>query len=266
MKQDVDFSAFLNVASNAECRKILAEQRWESGFVCPRCRHTRGYVLKTRDAIECAKCKKQTSSSAGTVFHGMQLLVPFFHAIANICDGKHFSAAEYARQERIDPGTAWEHLHKIRTVIHAEFFNADAIEIPCTLLKMALTKSSSEVEYREVFASTTSAEQIVSVTMMHSEVRHETEMPPDLLHALIAFLLSVFRGVSRKYSQLYLAEFNLIIKRRSIDFRDFLSMCIRGHPSTCHDIADFHSPFIVRVARSAFQQSRVIPIAYSRPS
>jgi hypothetical protein len=262
MKQDFDFSLYENVASKEDCRAIIRSERWPDGFVCPRCKHTHGYALKTRDAIECAKCGRQTSSTAGTTFHGIQKLVPFFKMMTDFSQGKHVSAAEYAREYEIDPGTAWSHLHKIRSVVAAESGITECVDIPCTLLAPALLKKAKD----DVLEGAVSAEpeEIISITIMETVDSPIQNFQNEMVHSVVAFLLSVYRGISRKYSQLYLAEFNWIIRKRVSGIRDFLTMCIRGKPYFRGEITDYCSPFLVRLIRTEFTVSPQSPLTNIR--
>lgn len=73
----IDFSKLpLKADSNADCRSELRDLRWENDFVCRACNHKRAYWIRTRKLYECANklCKKQTSPTAGTQFHGAKKL------------------------------------------------------------------------------------------------------------------------------------------------------------------------------------------------
>src|SRR5437899_590638 len=52
-----------------DCYAFLFRQRWPEGFECPLCRG-RGWQLGRRRLIECCRCHRQTSLTAGTIFHG----------------------------------------------------------------------------------------------------------------------------------------------------------------------------------------------------
>jgi transcription elongation factor Elf1 len=260
MNQNVDIFALENVVSNADCRKVIAGLRWKNGFTCPSCGHTKGYVLKARDAIECAKCRRQTSSTAKTAFHGMRSLVSLFHAMDDFCSGQIISALAFARRERIHYSTAWEQRHKIRTLIERESCTVECIDVPCTLLNMALVKASSESQFDINSHNRKDAHEIVSITLMPTAASPMEYIPADLLHSVLAFLLSIYHGVSRKYCQKYLAEFNWLVKQKHIEFGQLLSIGIRGDPIILRHIEDYRSPFMVRLART---ESIKIPRIYA---
>ena len=52
-----------------QCRAALVRLRWPGGFVCPCCGHREHCVLAGRGLYQCNRCKKQTSPTAGMIFH-----------------------------------------------------------------------------------------------------------------------------------------------------------------------------------------------------
>ena len=63
------------------CLNYLARLRWPDGFVCPSCESTRAWqTAKAR--WMCAACGRQTSVTAGTIFHRIRTpLSTWFAAI-----------------------------------------------------------------------------------------------------------------------------------------------------------------------------------------
>lgn len=58
----------------AACAAWLSAARWPEGYRCPACGHGRAWELATKAwTYECAKCRRQTSVTAGTVMHGSKL-------------------------------------------------------------------------------------------------------------------------------------------------------------------------------------------------
>jgi transposase-like protein len=58
----------------AACARWLFEKRWPEGFRCPGCGHDHGWELdRIRLLVECARCHRQTSVTAGTVLHRSHL-------------------------------------------------------------------------------------------------------------------------------------------------------------------------------------------------
>src|SRR3954465_10654300 len=59
---------------DAACARWLFEKRWPDGFRCPGCGHAKGWELgRGTLLVECARCRRQTSATAGTVLHRSHL-------------------------------------------------------------------------------------------------------------------------------------------------------------------------------------------------
>src|SRR3954466_8561972 len=55
---------------DAACARWLFGKRWPDGFRCPGCGHAKGWELgRGALLVECARCHRQTSVTAGTVLH-----------------------------------------------------------------------------------------------------------------------------------------------------------------------------------------------------
>ena len=66
-------------ATEEACRDYLFALRWPDGFRCPSCGHERAWPVR-KVWFECARCGRQTSVTAGTIFQDtrkpLRLLVP----------------------------------------------------------------------------------------------------------------------------------------------------------------------------------------------
>src|SRR5881392_3094938 len=59
---------------DAACARWLFGKRWPDGFRCPGCGHAEGWELgRGTLLVECARCHRQTSVTAGTVLHRSHL-------------------------------------------------------------------------------------------------------------------------------------------------------------------------------------------------
>jgi transposase-like protein len=106
--------------SERACAKFL--RRWkygDTGFVCPHCAGTRSWYLAARRLDECRSCGKQTSLTAGTMFHkSRKPLRLWFLAIYLFVSGKQgISAMDMMRKLGISYPTAWTWLHKLRGAV-----------------------------------------------------------------------------------------------------------------------------------------------------
>ena len=61
-------------------RAALLPLRWPDGFICPCCGHRGHCVLAGRGLYQCNRRKKQTSPTAGTIFHSTKLPVTLWFA------------------------------------------------------------------------------------------------------------------------------------------------------------------------------------------
>ena len=102
-----------------QCRAALVRLRWPDGFLCPCCGHREHCVLAGRGLYQCNRCKKQTSPTAGTIFHATKLpLTLWFAAIHLIVTAKNgISSVELGRRLEVKQPTAWAVKHKIMAVM-----------------------------------------------------------------------------------------------------------------------------------------------------
>ena len=103
-------------ATEELCLRYLGSLRWPDGFQCPYCGH--GEAWKTREGLyKCRKCRRRTSVTAGTIFHGTRKpLRLWFEAIWHITSQK-YGANALGLQRVLGLGsyhTAWKWLHRLR--------------------------------------------------------------------------------------------------------------------------------------------------------
>lgn len=101
------------------CWSYLRDVRWGSSlerFTCPECGGGTGWWLKQRRLVECRACYRQTSVTAGTVFHGARTpLWKWFWAIYQLAQSKKgIAALTLAKQISVSYSTAWLMLLKLR--------------------------------------------------------------------------------------------------------------------------------------------------------
>jgi len=103
-------------ATEAACREYLVRRRWPEGFCCPPCGHGKGWPVRER-WFECARCGRQTSVTAGTIFQDTrQPLTQWFRAMSWVTSQKTGTSA-LQLQQGLGLGsyvTAWTWLHKLR--------------------------------------------------------------------------------------------------------------------------------------------------------
>src|SRR3989442_8834721 len=98
------------------CREYLVRLRWPDGFACPACSGRDGWQTG-RGLWMCRLCGRQTSVTAGTIFHRSRLpLRTWFSAMWFVCAQKGGVSA-LGLQRVLGFGsyeTAWAWLHKLR--------------------------------------------------------------------------------------------------------------------------------------------------------
>ena len=102
--------------SEAACVEYLQQVRWADGFRCPECRGELAWRT-ARGQFRCARCQRQTSPTAGTIFEGTRKpLRTWFLAMWYVTSQKHGVSA-LGLQRVLGLGsyqTAWAWLHKLR--------------------------------------------------------------------------------------------------------------------------------------------------------
>lgn len=98
------------------CLEHLALLRWPGGFCCFQCGHSETWQTK-RGLFQCKRCRRQTSITAGTIFHDSRKpLRWWFEAIWHITFQK-YGANALGLQRVLDLRSyhaAWKWLHRLR--------------------------------------------------------------------------------------------------------------------------------------------------------
>jgi hypothetical protein len=117
------------------CWEYLRALKWPNGFRCAAaaCAGERSYFVIERGVDECATCGRQTSVTAGTMFHRTRTpLRAWFRAIFEFVSRKHgCNAMDIQRLVGVSYPTAWTWLQKIRDVMVRERRSqlADDVEV-----------------------------------------------------------------------------------------------------------------------------------------
>jgi hypothetical protein len=91
----------------------------ELGFECPVCGATQHSLVTTRHLYQYAKCRRQTSPIAGTIFASTHLpLRLWFRALYHLTQTKQgISSIELGRRLGVTQTTAWKIKHKLKQVM-----------------------------------------------------------------------------------------------------------------------------------------------------
>mgnify|MGYP001828095604 CR=1 FL=1 len=111
------WSAFTSWFPDDEaCRAYLARLRWPEGFVCPSCGGGEFWVT-ARGLWMCQACGRQTSVTAGTIFHRTRSPLPLWFAACWFVCAQMNGTSALGLQRVLGLGsyeTAWSWLHKLR--------------------------------------------------------------------------------------------------------------------------------------------------------
>jgi len=105
-------------STESACLEFIVKLRWPEGFICPGCGEKPAKPsLMGRGLFLCRKCKRQTSITSGTLFHGSHKpLRTWFLAMWFVTSQKH-GASALGLKRVLGLGsydTAWSWLHKLR--------------------------------------------------------------------------------------------------------------------------------------------------------
>ena len=105
-------------STEEKCKEYLANYKWEFGYTCQKCGHTK-YQERKDFSRTCNKCSHTESATANTMLHNQKFgLRKAFHIIFEVCNStKGMSASQIARRYSIARGTAHTFLHKIRSAM-----------------------------------------------------------------------------------------------------------------------------------------------------
>lgn len=129
------------------CFNYLFQKRWPSGFICPQCKHTDAYHIKTRRLMQCKACKHQTSITAGTIFHKLRqpLLVLLWACYWVSTCKKGISGKELQRKLGLNSyQTAWTLLQKIRKAMKSSGKNPIATDVEFDGTFLGLSEISND--------------------------------------------------------------------------------------------------------------------------
>lgn len=102
--------------SQEACLQAIYDYRWPRGFVCPHCQHDDGHRVSKRHVYQCVLCRRQTSITAGTLFHKTKIpLMKWFSLLFLMSQDKGgISAVRAANLLGMHYTTVWNMMHKVR--------------------------------------------------------------------------------------------------------------------------------------------------------
>ena len=115
-QQELSFDDFLErFGTEDQCFDALFKWRWPNGFHCPNCGHDRYCQLAHRKLLQCNRCRRQTSVTAGSAFDSTKLpLTMWFQALYLLTrDKKPISAMALHHRLGISYNAAWRMKRKL---------------------------------------------------------------------------------------------------------------------------------------------------------
>lgn len=123
-------------STDEDCYRYLSEIKWDTGYQCKKCGHTKYYNGVRPFSRRCMKCKYDESPTAGTMFDNCKfpLLLAFHIAFKISTKKKGMSTLELSQEFELRQKTCWEFkwkiqqamrsskLHPINGIVHIDEF------------------------------------------------------------------------------------------------------------------------------------------------
>lgn len=105
--------------TDLDCLEYLSHIKWEDGFICAKCEHTKFTIRKSNFARDCNQCHHIESPTSGTMFHKIKFGIrkAFTIVFEMSATTKSISANQMAKRFTIKYATAWLFMQKVRTVM-----------------------------------------------------------------------------------------------------------------------------------------------------
>ena len=125
------------------CRAYLAKIKWQDGFKCMKCGHTKG-CEKSGYKYHCYGCNHVESATANTLFDKVKFVLQkaFCVVFEMSTSSKSVSSIQMGKRFDIQQGTAWYFMQKIRKSMKnsqnyplTEIVHVDEFTVEVTTLK-----------------------------------------------------------------------------------------------------------------------------------
>ncbi|MDZ4835893.1 MAG: hypothetical protein SGJ27_19110 [Candidatus Melainabacteria bacterium] len=233
------------IQTDAGCEELLFELRFgQNCFKCE-CGCTKAYKILTRKFLyECAnqECKKQISLTAGTFFHGKKLAISTcFKLVVDIISGREIAGAAHAAELDVGASTIWRWRHELRLVLEKTFPLGDNLKVDRNLLNRVLFRRSVESPAKNI------NDKVPGSGFNENQVEPRSQAESRAVADANRFVSKTYKGVSGKYSQLYLAEYRFLLSAKMQDKTTLLKSIVRAGPVSIKDIVSYSSPKFVNL-------------------
>lgn len=91
-----------------QCYKVLADQKWATGFICRKCGHTNYCRGSKPYSRRCTRCKSEESVTAHTIFHRCKIpITTAFQIMFAVCREPDVSTYRLAEEFDKRQMTCW---------------------------------------------------------------------------------------------------------------------------------------------------------------
>lgn len=200
-----------DIKTNEGAIDFIELERWKHGFQCPRCQCQKGYPHKKRRLIECASCGKQTSPTANTIFHGSRRPLLILKLLELISRGCNLSTMAISKMYATGYATIWHHANVARLALRSLGATQRSF-IHCDSLKKALIKQANGDQ----------------VPKTQPDLLFRDAASEIIITSAINFILLVFTGVSRKYAQAYITQFECFTNKKEHNIAQLLETAFQS--------------------------------------
>jgi hypothetical protein len=117
MVEEVDFEEFKKIFPNRDsCYKFLYELKWDKGFTCKRCHHTRWCQGKDKYSKRCTRCRYDESATSYTIFHRLKFDVQkaFYMVFLVYANKGEITSHELSQILSLRQSTCWAFSKKVQ--------------------------------------------------------------------------------------------------------------------------------------------------------
>lgn len=116
MQEDVDFDEFRKIfPAEDSCYRYLAELKWEKGYICRKCGHTRFCDGKEKYSKRCTRCRYDESPTAYTIFHRLKfdVLKAFYMVFLVYANKGKITSLDLSQMLKLRQSTCWTFSKKV---------------------------------------------------------------------------------------------------------------------------------------------------------
>lgn len=116
MVEEVDFEEFSKIFPSDEyCNRYLSELKWDKGYICRKCNHTRFCEGKDKYSRRCTRCRYDESPTAYTIFHRLKFdVVKAFYMVFLVYANKgKITSLELSQLLNLRQSTCWTFSKKV---------------------------------------------------------------------------------------------------------------------------------------------------------